>query len=161
MTLTVTVPKELEGLIAEMVEKGLLLASEEALLHGLYLLKDEYARKFGVTSPLPEVLPLALGSAEVTLYEQTAAFTTFPNDGVRVTPRYIRKVTDYDGHVREEDYPEVRDVIGVKTARIMTSLLQGVVQQGTATAALKLKHALAGKSGTTRRKSRRSLRKTG
>jgi penicillin-binding protein 1A len=98
---------------------------------------------------LPAVLPLALGSAEVTLFEQTAAFTTFPNDGVRVTPRYIRKVTDYDGHVREENYPEVKDVVGVKTARIMTSLLQSVVQQGTATEALKLKHPLAGKSGTT------------
>ncbi len=109
----------------------------------------EYARKFGVTSNLPPVLPLALGAAEVTLFEQTAAFTTFPNDGVRVTPRYIRKVTDYDGHTREENYPEVKEVVGVKTARIMTSLLQGVVQQGTATAALRLKHALAGKSGTT------------
>lgn len=109
----------------------------------------EYARKFGVTSNLPPVLPLALGAAEVTLFEQTAAFTTFPNDGVRVSPRYIRKVTDYDGHVREENFPEVKDVVGVKTARIMTSLLQGVVQQGTATAALKLKHPLAGKSGTT------------
>jgi penicillin-binding protein 1A len=109
----------------------------------------EYARRFGVTSPLPAVLPLALGSAEVTLFEQTAAFTTFPNDGVRVTPRYIRKVTDYDGHVREENYPEVKDVVGVKTARIMTSLLQSVVQQGTATEALKLKHPLGGKSGTT------------
>ena len=109
----------------------------------------EYARKFGVTSNLPAVLPLALGSAEVTLFEQTAAFTTFPNDGVRVTPHYIRKVTDYDGHIREENFPEVKDVVGVKTARIMTSLLQGVVQQGTATAALKLKHPLGGKSGTT------------
>src|SRR4051812_3228296 len=109
----------------------------------------EYARRFGVTSPLPAVLPLALGAAEVTLMEQTAAFTTFPNDGVRVTPRYIRKVTDYDGHVREENYPEVKDVVGVKTARIMTSLLQSVVQQGTATEALKLKHPLGGKSGTT------------
>jgi penicillin-binding protein 1A len=109
----------------------------------------DYARKFGVTSPLPAVLPLAIGAAEVTLFEQTAAFTTFPNDGVRVTPRYIRKLTDYDGHVREENYAEVKDVVGVKTARIMTSLLQGVVQKGTATAALKLNHPLAGKSGTT------------
>src|SRR5207302_5956142 len=109
----------------------------------------EYARKFGVSSPLPPYLPVALGSAEVTLYEQTAAYSTFPNDGVSVLPRYIRKVTDYDGHVREENYPEVRDVIGAKTARAMVTLLQAVVQQGTSTAALKLKHPVAGKTGTT------------
>jgi penicillin-binding protein 1A len=109
----------------------------------------EYAHKFGVTSNIPPYLPVALGSAEVTLFEQTAAFTTFPNDGVRVMPRYIRKVTDYDGHVREENFPEVRDVVSAKTARTMVSLLQGVVQQGTATAALKLKHPLGGKTGTT------------
>jgi penicillin-binding protein 1A len=109
----------------------------------------EYAHKFGITSNIPPYLPVALGSAEVTLFEQTAAFTTFPNDGVRVMPRYIRKVTDYDGHVREENFPEVRDVVNSKTARTMISLLQGVVQQGTATAALKLKHPLGGKTGTT------------
>src|SRR3954462_2367350 len=108
------------------------------------------ARKFGITSPMPAYLPVALGSAEVTLYEQVAAYSTFPNDGVRVTPRFIRKVVDYDGHVLEENYPEVKDVISVDTARIMTELLQGVVQHGTAaTAGAKLKHALGGKTGTT------------
>ena len=109
----------------------------------------EYAHKFGVTSNIPPFLPVALGSAEITLYEQTAAYSTFPNDGVRVVPRYLRRVTDYDGHVREEDYTEVRDVIGPKTARTMVGLLQAVVQQGTSTAALKLKHPVGGKTGTT------------
>src|ERR1051326_2857445 len=90
------------------------------------------ARRFGITSPLVPVLPLALGSADITLYEQTAAYTTFPNDGVRVTPRYIRKVTDYDGRVLEENYPAVTDVISENTARIMTSLLREVVLHGTA-----------------------------
>jgi penicillin-binding protein 1A len=69
---------------------------------------------------------------------------------VRVVPRFIRKVVDYDGHVREENYPEVKDVIGVDTARTMTQLLEGVVQHGTAASAgAKLKHALGGKTGTT------------
>ncbi len=109
----------------------------------------EYARKFGITSPLPPVLPLALGSADLTLMEQVSAFTTFPNDGVRVVPQYIRKVEDYEGHVLEENYPDVKDVISPRTARIMTSLLQGVVQHGTAYQASKLHHPLAGKTGTT------------
>jgi penicillin-binding protein 1A len=109
----------------------------------------DYAHKFGITSDIPPYLPVALGSAEVTLLEQVAAFTTFPNDGVRVSPRYIRKVTDYDGRVLEENFPEVRDVVSARTARIMTTLLQGVVQQGTATRAKALKHPLGGKTGTT------------
>jgi penicillin-binding protein 1A len=109
----------------------------------------EYARKFGITSPLPAYLPVALGAADLTLTEQTSAFTTFPNDGVRVVPRYIRKVTDYDGRVLEENYPEVRDVVSARTARIMVSMLQEVIKHGTGYAASKLKHPLGGKTGTT------------
>ena len=109
----------------------------------------EYARKFGITSPLPAYLPVALGAADLTLTEQTSAFTAFPNDGVRVIPRYIRKVTDYDGRVLEENYPEVRDVISARTARIMVSMLQEVIKHGTGYAASKLNHPLGGKTGTT------------
>jgi penicillin-binding protein 1A len=109
----------------------------------------EYARKFGITSPLLPYLPVALGAADITLAEQTAAFTTFPNDGVRVTPRYIRKVTDYDGRVLEENYPEVKDVVSARTARIMTYMLREVVLHGTGYAASKLNHPLGGKTGTT------------
>lgn len=109
----------------------------------------EYARKFGITSPLPAFLPVALGAADITLWEQTAAFTTFPNDGVRVAPRMIRKVEDYDGRVLEENYPEVKDVVSARTARIMVSMLQEVVLHGTGAAAAKLNHPLGGKTGTT------------
>jgi penicillin-binding protein 1A len=110
----------------------------------------EYTRRFGITSPLLPYLPVALGAADITPFEQTAAFTTFPNDGVRVTPRYIRKVTDYDGRVLEENYPEVKDVISSRTARIMTAMLREVVLHGTAArAGAQLKHPLGGKTGTT------------
>ncbi|HET9182876.1 MAG TPA: PBP1A family penicillin-binding protein [Candidatus Angelobacter sp.] len=109
----------------------------------------EYARRFGITSPLPPYLPVALGAADLTLFEQTSAFTVFPNDGVRLEPRLITKVTDYDGHVLEEDYPEAKDVTSTRTARIMVQLLEDVVQHGTAIAAKKLKHPVAGKTGTT------------
>jgi penicillin-binding protein 1A len=109
----------------------------------------EYARRFGITSPLPPFLPIALGAADLTLYEQTAAFTVFPNDGIRTEPRMVRKVTDYEGHVLEEDFPDAKDVISQSTARSMVSLLQGVVLHGTAGAAKKLNHPVAGKTGTT------------
>jgi penicillin-binding protein 1A len=109
-----------------------------------------YVHKFGITSKIEPYLPVALGAAEVTLQEQVSAYSTFPNDGVRVVPRFIRKVVDYDGHVLEQNYPEVKDVIGVDTARTMTQLLEGVVQHGTAASAgAKLRHALGGKTGTT------------
>ena len=109
----------------------------------------DYARRFGIVSPIPQFLPAALGAADLTLYEQTAAFTVFPNDGLRIEPRYIRKVTDYEGHVLEQDFPDARDVISQRTARTMVSLLQEVVKHGTGAAARKLNHPLAGKTGTT------------
>jgi penicillin-binding protein 1A len=85
----------------------------------------------------------------MTLLEQTSAYSVFPNDGVRLAPHLVKKVEDYDGRVLEEDYPEVKDVISSRTARIMTLMLQAVVQHGTAVAATRLKVPLAGKTGTT------------
>ncbi|MGA8646387.1 MAG: PBP1A family penicillin-binding protein [Candidatus Sulfotelmatobacter sp.] len=109
----------------------------------------DYAERFGITAKLPPYLPVALGSAEITLIEQTSAYSVFPNDGVRVTPHYITKVTDYEGRVLEEDYPEVKDVISARTARIMTSMLREVVLHGTGIAAANLPFPVAGKTGTT------------
>jgi penicillin-binding protein 1A len=110
---------------------------------------EDYARRFGITSPLPPYLPVALGAAEMTLMEQTSAYSVFPNDGIRVVPRMITKVEDYDGRVLEEGYPEVKDVISPRTARLMTAMLTGVVQHGTAIAASKMNIPLGGKTGTT------------
>ena len=92
---------------------------------------------------------MALGSAEITLLEQTSAYSVFPNDGVRVTPRYLTRVTDYEGRVLEEDFPDVKDVISERTARIMTAMLREVVLHGTGIAATKLPFPVAGKTGTT------------
>ncbi len=109
----------------------------------------DYAERFGITAKLPPYLPVALGAAEITLMEQTSAYSVFPNDGVRVLPRYITRVTDYEGRVLEEDFPEVKDVISERTARIMTSMLREVVLHGTGIAAARLPFPVAGKTGTT------------
>jgi penicillin-binding protein 1A len=109
----------------------------------------EYAGRFGITARIPPYLPIALGAAEITLMEQTAAYSVFPNDGVRITPRYITRVTDYEGRVLEEDFPDVKDVISERTARLMTSMLREVVLHGTGIAAAKLPFPVAGKTGTT------------
>jgi penicillin-binding protein 1A len=109
----------------------------------------DYAHRFGITANIPAYLPVALGSAEITPLEQTSAFSVFPNDGVRVAPRYINKVTDYEGRILEENYSDIKDVVSSRTARIMTSMLREVVLHGTAVAAAKMPYPLAGKTGTT------------
>ncbi|HET9216035.1 MAG TPA: PBP1A family penicillin-binding protein [Terriglobia bacterium] len=110
-----------------------------------------YLRRFGVTSKIDRYLPTALGSAEITLMEMTSAYSTFPNDGVRVVPKLIVKVTDYDGNEKPEDenVPALRDVIPAQTARTMVDLLQEPVRNGTATKLQELKRPVAGKTGTT------------
>jgi penicillin-binding protein 1A len=109
----------------------------------------DYAHRFGITSNIPPYLPVALGAVEVTPMEQTSAYSVFPSDGVHITPRYITKVTDYEGRTLEENFPDVKDVVSARTARTMTAMLREVVLHGTAIAASSMKYPLAGKTGTT------------
>ena len=109
----------------------------------------ETARRFGITSNLPTFLPVAIGAADITLAEQVGGYSVFPNDGIRIEPRYIRKVTQADGLPLDEAPSQVSEVISVETARTMMQLLQAVVQHGTGAAASQLKHPFGGKTGTT------------
>ena len=109
----------------------------------------ETAHRFGITSNIPAFLPVAIGSADITLAEQVGAYSVFPNDGIRIEPHYIRRVTEADGTPLREVAPEVKEVISVETARTMMTLLKAVVTQGTGTAAGQLHHPLGGKTGTT------------
>jgi penicillin-binding protein 1A len=86
---------------------------------------------------------------EITLNEQVASYSVFPNDGIRVTPRLIRKVSNADGITLWEEPPAVSEVIDQQTARTMMTLLQAVTAHGTGAAAAQLKHPLGGKTGTT------------
>jgi penicillin-binding protein 1A len=108
-----------------------------------------YLKRFGITSKIENYLPVALGASDVTLMQMTSAYSTFPNDGVRATPRYIVYVTDYDGNVLEENLPELHDVISTEKARVMVDLLQEPVRSGTAVRAKVLERPVAGKTGTT------------
>lgn len=107
------------------------------------------ARRFGITGSLPPYLPLALGAAEITLLEHTSAFTVFPNDGIRISPYLIRKVTTYDGALLEEAKPEVHDVVKPETARTVLAMLRDVVEYGTGVRAKQIGRPAAGKTGTT------------
>jgi penicillin-binding protein 1A len=109
----------------------------------------DLARKFGIASPLPPYLPLALGAADLTLWEHTSAFTVFPDDGIHIEPHFIRRVTSYDGALLEEARPNVTDVVSPSVARTMVAMLEDVVQFGTGVRAKELGRPSAGKTGTT------------
>ncbi len=109
----------------------------------------EYARKLGLNGPLPPYLPIALGAGEATVMEMTAAYATFPNQGLRPVPRLITQITDRDGNVIEEIRPDAVDAIRADTAYIMTGMLRGVVESGTAKRLKKLGRPIGGKTGTT------------
>jgi penicillin-binding protein 1A len=109
----------------------------------------DMAHRFGVTSNIPPYLPTALGAAEITLEEQVASYSVFPNDGLRVTPHLLRKVTNADGITLWEDRPTVNQVIDQQTARTMMILLRTVTRSGTGAAAAQLNHPVGGKTGTT------------
>jgi penicillin-binding protein 1A len=109
----------------------------------------EYAKRLGFTSPVQPYLSSALGSSEATLLEVTSAFSVFPNQGVRMKPYQILKVTDRQGNLLEESRPEPTEAIRADTAFVMTNLLRGVVQRGTAARAAALNWPLGGKTGTT------------
>jgi penicillin-binding protein 1A len=64
-------------------------------------------------------------------------------------PMLINRITDRDGNLIEENRPEAKDAIRADTAYLMTSLLRGVVERGTAVRARKLGRPIAGKTGTT------------
>ena len=109
----------------------------------------QYAKRMGVESPIPPYLPVALGAAEATLLEMTSAYSVFPNQGVRMTPYMIHQVTDREGNLLEENRPRPREGLRADTAYVMTNLLRGVVQRGTAASAASLNWPLGGKTGTT------------
>lgn len=110
----------------------------------------EFARRLGLSSgELPPYLPIALGAGEATLEEMVAAYGTFANQGLRMKPFLIERITDRDGNVVEQTTPRAQDALRADTAYLLTSLLRGVVERGTAVRARRLKRPIAGKTGTT------------
>jgi penicillin-binding protein 1A len=109
----------------------------------------DMAHHFGVTSNIPAYLPIALGAAEITLEEQVQSYAVFPNDGIRVKPRLVRKVSNADGIALWQDSPSVDEIVSQQTARTMMTLLRGVTAHGTGAAVAQMKHPLGGKTGTT------------
>lgn len=109
----------------------------------------DYAARFGFESPLPPNLSLALGSAGLTLYEMTKAYSVFVNQGMLVEPVMVESVSDRLGKVIYQAKSSERQVISPETAFLVTHLLRGVVESGTGRAMKALNRPVAGKTGTT------------
>ncbi len=110
------------------------------------------ARKMGVTSPIPEVPAISLGSPDISLFEMVGAFNTFGNKGVFVEPVFMTKITDKNGNIIDRFTPKREEAIDEITAYKMLRLMEGVVESGTGIR-LRFKYNLynqiAGKTGTT------------
>ena len=108
----------------------------------------QMVRRFGIKVPMSPYLPSALGATEVPLDQMVSAYSAFPNKGIRVEPHLIRKVLDRDGATLEEWERTTYKVMNEYVALTMVSMMRGVVQGGTATAAQAVGVPLAGKTGT-------------
>ncbi len=129
-----------------------------------------YAERFGVYEDMNRVLAASLGSDETTLFKMVAAYAMFANGGERVEPTLVDRVQDRYGHtvyrhdqrtcldcdqtnLPEGDAPRImtnRDrVMNEITAYQLTSMMQGVVERGTASSTVNLSVPIAGKTGTT------------
>lgn len=107
-----------------------------------------YGKKFGIESELKPYMTISLGAFEVSLIEMVAAYTVFPNLGIRVKPFFIKTIRDQN-NIIEENMPERKQVLEKETAYVMNNLMQGVVQSGTGVKARHLEAPIGGKTGTT------------
>jgi len=91
----------------------------------------DLVKKMGVdTRDIPEVPSIALGTADVSLFEMVGAYSTFANEGVYVKPTLIQRIEDKNGTVLYQHVPETKDVISNETAYVTVSLMEGVTQSG-------------------------------
>lgn len=108
------------------------------------------AKQAGMNDKLMATPALALGAYEVTPLEMAEAYTIFANNGERVEPTFLRRVTDAKGLVIEKTEPKPKPVLDARVAYLMTNLMEGVINRGTAARArgLGFTPPAAGKTGT-------------
>lgn len=113
---------------------------------------DFAQNKVGFKNKIPEVPSIALGAADLSLFEMLQAYTMFPGRGFNTKPIYITRIEDRNGNILETFATEKREVINETTAYTMVKMMQGVVDMGTANrlrGRYALKGEIAGKTGTT------------
>jgi penicillin-binding protein 1A len=106
------------------------------------------AKRMGITSPIPALPSITLGSAPVSPLEMASAYGTLANNGVHVKPVSITKIVDFDGKVIFEYEPAGTRILTPQISWAATQMLMGVVSGGTGTAAHLSGREVAGKTGT-------------
>ncbi|MFA6335441.1 MAG: transglycosylase domain-containing protein [Bacteroidales bacterium] len=118
---------------------------------GPYAMVD-MCKRMGINSNLDPVVSLCLGPADLTLFEMVGAYNTYPSKGVHVEPMFVLRIEDKAGNVLSNFTARKREAISENTAYLMVNLMEGVVNEGTASR-LRWKYVpegpIAGKTGTT------------
>ena len=96
------------------------------------------ARKMGITSYLPAVPSIALGTPDISLFEMVGAYSSFANQGIYVKPIMITRIEDKNGRSLYDVQPVTRDVLSEEAAYVTVNLMQGVTQSGSGA---RLRHA--------------------
>ncbi|MBP9837104.1 MAG: PBP1A family penicillin-binding protein [Proteobacteria bacterium] len=107
------------------------------------------ARKMGISTEIPPNLSIALGSAEVNMFELVRAYSCFSSGGLLFDPLFIKEIKDRNGKVIYQQLPHAKRVVSEDDAFIMANMMKGVVERGTATILKSLEKPIAGKTGTT------------
>jgi len=114
------------------------------------------AHKMGVTSDIPAVYSIALGSCDLSLYEMVGAMSVFANKGIFIEPIFITRIEDKNGNLLQSFTAKTQEAISEETAYLMVCLMKGVVEVGTGVR-LRYKYGfdnpIAGKTGTTQNQS--------
>jgi len=116
------------------------------------------ARRMGIRSEIERYHSTAIGAVEVIPLQMAEAYSTFANLGTKVKPFPILRVEDAAGRILWDPQPERTEVLDPLVARIMISMLEGVVAGGTGYNAIRYEYgpvalpyevAAGGKTGTT------------
>ncbi|WP_410772422.1 transglycosylase domain-containing protein [Fontibacillus sp. BL9] len=113
----------------------------------------QLGKKMGITSPLEPVPSLALGTSPISPFEMAAAFSVISNQGRKVTPVAVLRITDEEGHTlyRAPQMKEQEQVIDPAAAYVLTQLMESVFETGGTgnRVSAEIKRPVAGKTGTT------------
>ena len=98
---------------------------------------SKLAADLGISSKIPSVPSIALGTADLSVYEMVAAYGAFANQGIYVKPVMVTRIDDKNGTVLFEATPETRDVLSAESAYVTVKLLEGVTESGSG---IRLRH---------------------
>ncbi|WP_372754801.1 penicillin-binding protein 1A [Mariniflexile sp.] len=90
----------------------------------------DMVKKLGIESDIPAVPSIALGTADLSVYEMVSAYAAFANKGVYTKPVMVTTIEDKNGTILYQFKPETRDVLGEEEAYVTVKLLEGVTQHG-------------------------------